>query len=335
MPGFLCAVRPADRPLHPWGGAAQGTVHATVHATVELCSTQCFRDLRGLLAVPISGELGPGWAPSGSAQAAAPGTSCVWQPRVGAVCPVPVSCHLLSEDLVCARPQDVVNDEGSVQQQGERRGGGLTPPRGRGALRGVEKGHRNPFGGGRSAREGVWQPSPVRPQATTPHCPGPVRADVGPARSSYRKSAPLQDSWSPASLRSHVCWAGLGSRPCWVAGCLGAHVPLLWCWGLPETAPHPPSPGWVAEEVGGASQGLGEWGRAGLGTLIPERPPPGSGAHGPMWGRPPCPAAGRPSTPWPSCIGGEVCACSVLGDRRLWVVLASRRFSLPWCSTPE
>lgn len=63
-------------------------------------------------------------------------------------------------------------------------------------------------------------------------------------------------------------------------GSLGAHVPLLWCWGLPETAPHPPSPGWVAEEVGGASQGLGEWGRAGLGTLIPERPPPGSGAHG-------------------------------------------------------
>lgn len=260
----------------------------TVHATVELCSTQCFRDLRGRLAVPISGELGPGWAPSGGAQAAAPGTSCVWQPRVGAVCPVPVSRHLLSEDLVCARPQDVVNDEGSVRRQGERRGGGLTPPRGRGALRGVEKGHRNPFGGGRSAREGVWQPSPVRPQATTPHCPGPVRADVGPARSSYRKSAPLQDSWSPAkpALARLLGRAGLqamlgGRLPGQPQpGSLGAHVPLLWCWGLPETAPHPPSPGWVAEEVGGASQGLGEWGRAGLGTLIPERPPPGSGAHG-------------------------------------------------------
>lgn len=283
----------------------------TVHATVELCSTQCFRDLRGRLAVPISGELGPGWAPSGGAQAAAPGTSCVWQPRVGAVCPVPVSRHLLSEDLVCARPQDVVNDEGSVRRQGERRGGGLTPPRGRGALRGVEKGHRNPFGGGRSAREGVWQPSPVRPQATTPHCPGPVRADVGPARSSYRKSAPLQDSWSPASLRSHVCWAGLGSRPCWVAGCLGSPSRAAWepmspCCGAGASLRRPHIPpvqgGWLRKWVEPA-RGLVSGAMLGWGPSFPRGPLRGAALTGRCGASLPAPRLGARPHRGPPALG--------------------------------
>lgn len=54
-----------------------------------------------------------------------------------------------------------------------------------------------------------------------------------------------------------------------------------------------------------------------------------------MWGGPPCPAAGRPGHAVALCVGGAVCAGSVLGDRQPWVVPASRRVPLPCCSALE
>lgn len=76
-------------------------------------------------------------------------------------------------------------------------------------------------------------------------------------------------------------------------------------------------------------------GRFGLGTIILERPFLGAMLTGWCGAGLPAPLLGAPSVPWPSRIGGEVCACSVLCDKQLWAVPASRHFSLFWCSTLE
>lgn len=101
--------------------------------------------------------------------------------------------------------------------------------------------------------------------------------------------------------------ARTSAGPGWAPGHAGwpaAWEPMSPCCGAGASLrrPHIP-PGWVAEEVGGASQGLGEWGRAGLGTLIPERPPPGSGAHGRCGAGLPAPRLGARPHRGPPALG--------------------------------